>query len=418
MCSNGGKVCLVLFVIGTFILFLTQHFLAIFTNCIAIKAYSYHILADAMALFAGLMSLMKQNSVQSDHCATTKNTFGWVRIKLLGELSSYIAIVSLCFSCSIDSLQLLVNPDVSLHSHCKTMLALGGLGVLIHLSVALYSLILRCCISNSAGITKSANKHSQPNSALEKQSQNNTEIFYESKQENEVEFRRGLFNIGIGLIAATLIVIDALCHFLIDHHHHYWIHYVDPCLAIVIIGIIMINVIPLLIKSAFILILNIPSDVDVISLQKQLINDIPQILQVHDIHVWCLEGNSFIATIHVVFQGIRNEDHFTSISERIKAQFLKWDIQTVTFQPEFESSSFDNGKLENPTTLPSISPKADHHCLYKCLPECAKNTCCGLHPSRSLSRLEHSQLETRTQANNIKDSVENEVLENLIAQVV
>ena len=45
-----------------------------------------------------------------------------------------------------------------------------------------------------------------------------------------------LLHIGIGLLAAIMIVIDALVHFFIDHHDHKWIHYVDPCLAIIIIG--------------------------------------------------------------------------------------------------------------------------------------------------------------------------------------
>ena len=39
----------------------------------------------------------------------------------------------------------------------------------------------------------------------------------------------------VGLIAAVLIVLDALVHYLIDHHH-FWIHYVDPCLAMLICG--------------------------------------------------------------------------------------------------------------------------------------------------------------------------------------
>ena len=39
----------------------------------------------------------------------------------------------------------------------------------------------------------------------------------------------------MGLFASVLIVVDALVHSLI-HHHHFWVHYVDPCLALLISG--------------------------------------------------------------------------------------------------------------------------------------------------------------------------------------
>ena len=50
--------------------------------------------------------------------------------------------------------------------------------------------------------------------------------------------------------------------------------------------------------------------------------DIPQIVQIHDIHVWRLEGKKIMATIHVVFEGIKNEQHFTKISKKIKVIYL------------------------------------------------------------------------------------------------
>ena len=44
---------------------------------------------------------------------------------------------------------------------------------------------------------------------------------------------------------------------------------------------------------------------------------VPQIRHIHDLHVWRLEGKKIMGTIHIVFEGINDEKHFTKISKKI-----------------------------------------------------------------------------------------------------
>lgn len=52
----------------------------------------------------------------------------------------------------------------------------------------------------------------------------------------QIDYWAMLLHMGIGLLAAIIIVIDALVHFFIDHRDHKWVHYVDPSLALIIVG--------------------------------------------------------------------------------------------------------------------------------------------------------------------------------------
>ena len=47
-----------------------------------------------------------------------------------------------------------------------------------------------------------------------------------------------LLHMGLGLLASILIVIDALVHYFIDYRDHVWIHYLDPALALIILGML------------------------------------------------------------------------------------------------------------------------------------------------------------------------------------
>ena len=70
-----------------------------------VQAYSYHVLSDALSLFVGLMSYLAHHNHSSssdddgddDSKSSVTNTYGWVRVELVGSLISHVAIISLCF---------------------------------------------------------------------------------------------------------------------------------------------------------------------------------------------------------------------------------------------------------------------------------------------------------------------------------
>lgn len=51
-----------------------------------------------------------------------------------------------------------------------------------------------------------------------------------------------------------------------------------------------------------ILLQTIPDYVDIDFLKKQLLQQFPEIVNIHDFHVWELTGNKVISTVHMIFQ--------------------------------------------------------------------------------------------------------------------
>merc|ERR1719193_3085524 len=138
-----------------------------------------------------------------------------------------------------------------------------------------------------------------------------------------------------------------------------------------------------------------------------------------------------MATIHVVFEGIKNEQHFTKISKKIKAYFHKWDIHSLTFQPEFKPSrqkiSTVSTESSNPESrLPRSDTVLSTDCLYECAyPTCASDTCCGHNADRRLAKIANDlphhmrsrpHLTHRSNRDLFKEANEDEVLEYLITK--
>jgi len=192
-------------------------------------------------------------------------------------------------------------------------------------------------------------------------------------------------------------VVDALVHSLI-HHHHFWVHYVDPCLALLISVIIMASVIPSTLQSAQTLLQHIPEVIDTTKLQNELRKSVPEIADIHEFHIWRLEGNIIVATIHVVLMHVEDQALYEGIARRIREIFTKRKVVSLTLQPEFlppHASSLAlpaGGKPQheihssNPSssnssdaTVSNESANSPIECLFCCpTMECAGETCCGL----------------------------------------
>ena len=66
--------------------------------------------------------------------------------------------------------------------------------------------------------------------------------------------------------------------------------YLDPVLSLVIVLIICISTWPLLRDSTLILLNSIPSNIDLMDLEKRLITSVQGVSSIHELHVWRLVG--------------------------------------------------------------------------------------------------------------------------------
>lgn len=111
----------------------------------------------------------------------------------------------------------------------------------------------------------------------------------------------------------------------------YW---VDGVLAIAIALFIAYNAGKNLLGTMEILLQSVPAEVDMQQLVKDL-SRVKGVKDIHDLHVWSLDGSYHVASFHVV---INKADAVTAsqIKENLLEKLQKYDIQHPTIQLESE----------------------------------------------------------------------------------
>ena len=114
------------------------------------------------------------------------------------------------------------------------------------------------------------------------------------------------------------MVTTGLVFYIDEHEHPEAIKYIDPCISLLSILIIVLTSWPLSHKLATILLQNSP--VDVQKLKQEILFTFPQIFSVHEFHTWSLMHGQIVANLHVTYQSFE----VSGISSEItKFTFLK-----------------------------------------------------------------------------------------------
>jgi zinc transporter 1 len=113
-----------------------------------------------------------------------------------------------------------------------------------------------------------------------------------------------------------------------------------------------------------ILLQSIPTDINLEQIERELVQDIQGIANVHELHVWQLSGNKYIATAHILFHSMED---YTNLAQQIKSYLHDQGIHSTTIQPEFIGDYPDNGAIN------------DKECKILCKPNtiCDAQKCCG-----------------------------------------
>ncbi len=107
----------------------------------------------------------------------------------------------------------------------------------------------------------------------------------------------------------------------------------DPILALGIACFILFNVYGNLKRAAKIILQGTPDEIDVEKI-NEVLRDIPQIKNVHDCHVWSLDGQFHILSVHLTLDGEYEMKELAVIKQEAKhrLQHLKIDHATIEFE--------------------------------------------------------------------------------------
>ena len=114
--------------------------------------------------------------------------------------------------------------------------------------------------------------------------------------------------------------------------------WIDPLLSILITSYILYHAIRNMIRALAIIMQKVPAGVDLEKIKAQL-EELPELLDAHDLHIWSLDGRFMVMTLHAQVAADKTLMELEQIKFKIHAEMRKFGIQHVTV--EFEPAGVD-----------------------------------------------------------------------------
>lgn len=149
--------------------------------------------------------------------------------------------------------------------------------------------------------------------------------------------RYDLSNLSRDLIPCFILISNCLIVYSIDQKEFPNVpKYVDPIMALLTIGFLIISSASMTKKAGLILLQSLPEEMeDTEVLCRNLKSSFSKyIVNIHEAHVWCLVPNAIYATLHITFKDM---DSYLSTKSEIESFLLTYGVNHVTIQPEFEN---------------------------------------------------------------------------------
>lgn len=118
--------------------------------------------------------------------------------------------------------------------------------------------------------------------------------------------------------------------------HFFDLPVIDSLLSVGIAIFVLSNVYKNIRQTLHIILQGIPADINIDDLSHQLL-EFKGIEDIHDLHVWSVDGNYNILTVHVVLNTMLEKDKITELKGNIRNSLKQKGIQHATI--EFETSN-------------------------------------------------------------------------------
>jgi len=236
-----------------------------YTNSLAIMSDAVHDLGDSLSL--GMSWYFQKLSNKK---ATKKYSYGYGRFSLLGAIINSVVLIVGSFFIISEAIPRIINPE---EADATGMIWLAILGIIV----------------NGAAVLK-----------LKKGSSINERVVSLHLLEDVLGW--------IAVLIASIVMM-------------YWdVPILDPILSLVIAGYVLFNVYRN-IKDAFKIILQgVPNEISSDKIKEHIILHIDEVEDIHDCHIWTLDGEFHIATIHVI---VKNKEFSWQKSNEVKENIKK-----------------------------------------------------------------------------------------------
>ena len=250
----------------------------LWTNSMAILSDALHDLGDSLSL--GVAYYLQKKSRQK---ANNRYSFGYQRFSLLGALINGVVIISGSVIILVKNIPRIIHPEPT---NAKGMLLFAILGILV----------------NGAAVWKLS----------------------DGKSLNEKSVRWHLLEDVLGWVAVLIVSVVLL---------FYDVPILDPLLALIIVAYVLYNVGKNLTATIRIFLQGVPDDVRLEVVEHEL-RSIPGVEDVHHIHIWSMDGEHHVLSVHLVVSPEVSFTGYASIKNQAKSRIHGHQIHHATIEIE------------------------------------------------------------------------------------
>ena len=260
---------------------LMELFGGLFSNSLSLVGDSFHMFSDVLALGASMVAIYFEAKKP-----TKKFTYGFLRLEVVVAFLNGIVLMLISVGMIYESVIRFFNPRE---------IDFGSM-----FFIALIGLIFNIVITWI--------------------------LFSSTKKENNINIKSAMLHFLGDLLNSVGVIISSIIIYFTNFV------YIDIIMSVVISVIIFIGGYKISKEAFFILMEAVPSEVDLNTLRKELLN-IDGIKNIHELHVWKNDNEEISFTAHILLDNYEKHNNYRIINE-IKEKLTVYDIFHMTVQIE------------------------------------------------------------------------------------
>lgn len=119
---------------------------------------------------------------------------------------------------------------------------------------------------------------------------------------------------------------------------------IDPILSIAIAIFVLKNVYHNIREISRIILQGTPHNIETEELKEKILEIDKNILSIHDFHLWTVDGNYNVLTMHVVLSQMKNKNELAELKEKIRNNLKELNVEhtTIEFETAGEKCCFED----------------------------------------------------------------------------
>ena len=260
---------------------LMELFGGLFSNSLSLVGDSFHMFSDVLALGASMVAIYFEAKKP-----TEKFTYGFLRLEVVVAFLNGIVLMLISVGMIYESVIRFFNPK---EIDFGSMFFISLVGLIFNIVITWI-------------------------------------LFSSTKKENNINIKSAMLHFLGDLLNSVGVIISSIIIYFTNFV------YIDIIMSVVISVIIFTGGYKISKEAFFILMEAVPSEVDLNTLRKELLN-IDGIKNIHELHIWKNDNEEISFTAHILLDNYEKHNNYRIINE-IKEKLTVYDIFHMTVQIE------------------------------------------------------------------------------------